>query len=292
LKKIILILAVIPLLAGNVFGADFVDEVGRKISLEEIPRRIVSVAPNVTEILFALGLANRVVGVTSYCEFPPAAQKKEKIGGYINPSLEKIVALRPDLVIGTAEGDLKIFVDRLAALGVRVYIINPQDVSGVIDAIRHIGDVTFAASSAGKMAGRMQVQIEAIRKKIQGRPRPRVLHVLSVDPLISAGRGTFVNDLIRLAGGQNIAAKATARYPRFSMEEIIRQDPQVIILSSMRSHDPLAAERKWWHRWENISAVRFDRIYVLDADLIHRPSPRIVQGLEKMARVIHPEAFP
>jgi iron complex transport system substrate-binding protein len=292
LKKIILILAVIPLLAGNVFGADFVDEVGRKISLEEKPRRIVSVAPNVTEILFALGLANRVVGVTSYCEFPPAAQKKEKIGGYINPSLEKIVALRPDLVIGTAEGDLKNFVDRLAALGVRVYIINPQDVSGVIDAIRHIGDVTFAASSAGKMAGRMQVQIEAIRKKIQGRPRPRVLHVLSVDPLISAGRGTFVNDLIRLAGGQNIAAKATARYPRFSMEEIIRQDPQVIILSSMRSHDPLAAERKWWHRWENISAVRFDRIYVLDADLIHRPSPRIVQGLEKMARVIHPEAFP
>jgi iron complex transport system substrate-binding protein len=291
LKKIILILWVIALLAGNVFGADFVDEVGRKISLEEKPRRIVSVAPNVTEILFALGLANRVVGVTTYCQFPPAAQKKEKIGGYINPSLERIVALRPDLVIGAAEGDLKNFVDRLAVLGIRVYIINPQDVSGVIHAIRHIGAVTFTASGAEKMAGEMQAQIEGIQKKIQGRPRPRVLHVLSVDPLISAGQGTFVNDLIRLAGGQNIAAKATARYPRFSLEEIIRQDPQIIILSSMRSHDPMAAERKWWHRWENISAVRCDRIYVLDADLIHRPSPRIVQGLEKMARVIHPEAF-
>ena len=257
-----------------------------------MPRRIVSVAPNVTEILFALGLEARVVGVTIYCQFPPEAQKKEKIGGYINPSLEKIVALRPELVIGAAEGDLKNFVERLAALGVCVYIIHPRDVAGVIRSIENIGAVTFQAPKAQKMARAMRAQIQAIQKRIQDLPRPRVLHVLSVDPLISAGEGTFVNDLIRLAGGRNIAEKALAQYPRFSMEEIIRQDPQVIILSSMRSQDPMAAERKWWARWQNISAVRSGRIYVLDADLIHRPSPRIVQGLEKMARAIHPEAFP
>lgn len=291
MKKCILILPGVLLFAASAFGADFVDEVGRKVSLEGKPQRIVSVAPNVTEILFSLGLGTRVVGVSTYCQFPPEAQKKEKIGGYINPSLEKIIALRPDLVIGAAEGDLKNFVDRLAGLGISVYIINPENVSGVIRSIENIGAVTFTVRGAQQMARTMRVEIETLRKRIQGRPHPRVLHVLSLDPLISAGKGTFVDDLIRLAGGQNIAEKATARYPRFSMEEIIRQDPQIIILSSMRSQDPMAAERKWWHRWENISAVRLGRIYVLDADLIHRPSPRIVQGLEKMARVIHPEAF-
>lgn len=291
MKKCILILPGVLLFAASAFGADFVDEVGRKVSLEGKPQRIVSVAPNVTEILFSLGLGTRVVGVSTYCQFPPEAQKKEKIGGYINPSLEKIIALRPDLVIGAAEGDLKNFVDRLAGLGISVYIINPENVSGVIRSIENIGAVTFTVRGAQQMARTMRVEIETLRKRIQGRPHPRVLHVLSLDPLISAGKGTFVDDLIRLAGGQNIAEKATARYPRFSMEEIIRQDPQIIILSSMRSQDPMAAERKWWHRWENISAVRLGRIYVLDADLIHRPSPRIVKGLEKMARVIHPEAF-
>jgi iron complex transport system substrate-binding protein len=291
LQKMILVLAATLLFAGTALGADFVDEVGRKVSLEGMPRRIVSVAPNVTEILFALGLGERVVGVSTYCQFPPEAQKKEKIGGYINPSLEKIIALRPDLVIGAAEGDLKNFVERLAALGIPVYIINPQDVAGVTHSIENIGAVTFQAQGAERMAGAMRAQIQAIQKRIQGLPRPRVLHVLSVDPLISAGKKTFVNDLIRLSGGRNIAEKATARYPRFSMEEIIRQDPEIIILSSMRSQDPMKADRKWWDRWQNIAAVRFGRIYVLDADLIHRPSPRIVQGLEKMARVIHPEAF-
>jgi len=291
LKKCILILPGVLLFAASAFGADFVDEVGRKVSLEGKPQRIVSVAPNVTEILFSLGLGTRVVGVSTYCQFPPEAQKKEKIGGYINPSLEKIIALRPDLVIGAAEGDLKNFVDRLAGLGISVYIINPENVSGVIRSIENIGAVTSTVRGAQQMARTMRVEIETLRKRIQGRPHPRVLHVLSLDPLISAGKGTFVDDLIRLAGGQNIAEKATARYPRFSMEEIIRQDPQIIILSSMRSQDPMAAERKWWHRWENISAVRLGRIFVLDADLIHRPSPRIVKGLEKMARVIHPEAF-
>jgi iron complex transport system substrate-binding protein len=117
------------------------------------------------------------------------------------------------------------------------------------------------------------------------------LHVLNFDPLISAGKGTFVDDLIRLAGGRNIAEKATGKYPRFSMEEVLAQDPEVIILASMKSQDPLTEERRQWERWKTLSAVRQGRIVVLDPDLIHRPSPRIVDGLEEMARVLHPEAF-
>ena len=275
----------------NSFSATFTDEVGRKVELPAPPQRIVSVAPSVTEVLFALGLGDRLVGVSSYCRFPPEALKKEKIGGYINPSLEKIVALRPDIVIGIAEGELKTFVEKLARLKVPVYIINPKNVSEVITSIQNIGEVTYSAQTAQRVTQAMKERIQAIQTKVQGRPRPRVLHVLNFDPLISAGQGSFVDDLIRLAGGRNIAETAQGKYPRFSLEEVMAEDPEVIILASMRSDDPLTEQRRWWERWKTISAVRHGRIHVFNSDLIHRPSPRIVDGLEEMAKAIHPEVF-
>jgi iron complex transport system substrate-binding protein len=274
-----------------VLAAGFIDEVGRKVEVPGSPQRIISVAPNVTEILFALGLGDRLVGVSSYCRFPPEALRKEKIGGYINPSLEKIVALRPDLVIGIAEGDLKTFVDKLANLKIPVYITNPKNVAEVITSVHNIGEVTDSAPSAQRVTQAMQERIQAIRTKVQGRPHPRVLHVLNFDPLISAGKGTFVDDLIRLGGGRNIVEVAQGKYPRFSLEEVLAVDPEVILLASMRSDDPLAEQRQWWERWKTVSAVRQGRIHVLNSDLIHRPSPRIVDGLEQVARAIPPEAF-
>jgi iron complex transport system substrate-binding protein len=249
------------------------------------------VAPSVTEVLFALGLREKVVGVTTYCNYPPEALKKEKVGGYITPSLEKIIALRPDLVIGTADGNLRSFVSKLADLGTLVYISNPRTVSGVITSILHIGEVTFSQSAAKRVVDSMKRKMETVREKVQGRPRPRVLHVLAYDPLLSSGKGTFVDDLIRIAGGINIAESAKGKHPRYSMEEVIAQDPEVVILSSMISKDPSADQRQWWERWNEIAAVRFGRIYVIDSDLILRPSPRIVDGLEEMAMAIHPEAF-
>jgi iron complex transport system substrate-binding protein len=286
------------LLSALLFGtgakapaATFTDEAGRTVEVSGPPRRIVSVAPNVTEILFALGLGGRLVGVTTYCEYPPEALKIEKIGGYINPSLERIVALRPDLVVGIAEGDLRTFVDKLTALKIPVYIANPRTALDVLISIRKIGEVTFAPEPARKIVRSMEEKIQSIRDKVQGRPRPRVLHILDFNPLISAGKGTFVDDLIRLAGGRNVAETAAGKYPRFSMEEVLVQDPEVILLSSMKSQDPLVKQRRWWERWKTISAVKHGRIYVLDSDLIHRPSPRMGEGLEQVARAIHPEAF-
>lgn len=274
------------------FSATFTDEVGRKVELPTPPQRIVSVAPSVTEVLFALSLGEKVVGVSTYCNYPPEALKKEKVGGYITPSLEKIIALRPDLVIGTADGNLKTFVNKLTGLGIPVYITSPRSLSGVITSIQHIGDATFSQLAAKRLVESMKRKIETVQEKVQGRPRPRVLHVMAYDPLISSGKRTFVDDLIRIAGGINIAESAKGKHPRYSMEEVIAQDPEVIILSSMKSKDPLAEQRQWWGRWKEISAVRFGRIYVIDADLIHRPSPRIVDGLEEMAKAIHPEVFP
>jgi len=291
LKKFIFIFLLIPFIAGNSSAAVFTDEVGRKVELPGSPQRIVSVAPSVTEVLFALGLGHRVVGVSSYCEFPPEALKKEKVGGYINPSLEKIVALRPDLVIGIAEGDLKTFVDKLASLKIPVYITSPRNVSAVLTSIEKIGKVTFSPRPAEKITQMMKERIQAVEAKVQGQPRPRVLPVLSFDPLISAGRGTFVDDLIRLAGGRNLAGVAKGKYPRLSVEEVFAQDPEVIILGSMKSQDVMTEGRGRLEHWKTVSAVRQGRIYVLDADLIYRPSPRIVDGLEEMARAIHPEVF-
>jgi iron complex transport system substrate-binding protein len=273
------------------FCIAFTDEVGRTMEINGPPQRIVSVAPNVTEILFALGLEDRLVGVSVYCQYPPEALKKEKIGGYINPSLEKIVALRPDLVIGIAEGDLRTFVDKLAGLKVPVYITNPRNALEVLISIRKIGEVTFTPESARRILRSMEERIRSIQEKVEGRPRPRVLHVLDFNPLISAGKGTFVDDLISLAGGRNVAETATGKYPRFSMEEVLVQDPEVILLASMKSQDPMVKQRRWWERWKTISAVKQGRIYVLDSDLIHRPSPRMAEGLEQVAKAIHPEAF-
>jgi iron complex transport system substrate-binding protein len=273
-------------------AATFTDEVGRTVEISGPPRRIVSVAPNVTEILFALGLEDRLVGVSNYCQYPPEAKKIEKIGGYINPSLEKIVALRPDLVVGIAEGDLRTFVDKLAGLNVPVYIANPRDALEVLTSIRKIGEATFAPEPARRIVRSMEERIRKVQDKVRGRPRPRVLHILDFNPLLSAGKGTFVDDLIRLGGGRNVAETATGKYPRFSMEEVLVQDPEVILLASMKSGDPMVKQRRWWERWKTISAVKQGRVYVLDSDLIHRPSPRMVEGLEQVAKAIHPEAFP
>jgi iron complex transport system substrate-binding protein len=293
LKKhlIILFIFILSGMGDRALSATFTDEVGRTVEVSGPPQRIVSVAPNVTEILFALGLEDRLVGVSNYCQYPPQAKKIEKIGGYINPSLEKIVALRPDLVVGIAEGDLRTFVDKLAGLKVPVYIANPRDALEVLTSIRKIGEVTFAPEPARRIVRSMEEKIGSIRDKVQGRRRPRVLHILDFNPLISAGKGTFVDDLIRLGGGRNVAEAATGKYPRFSMEEVLVQDPEVILLASMKSGDPLVKQRRWWERWKTISAVKQGRVYVLDSDLIHRPSPRMAEGLEKVAKAIHPEAF-
>jgi iron complex transport system substrate-binding protein len=288
---VLLLFSFFFLMGDEVVAVTFTDDLGRKIEVEGPPQRIISAAPSVTETLFALGLGGRVVGVSSYCEFPPEALKKEKIGGYINPSLEKIVALKPDLVIGIAEGDLKAFMEKLAGLKVPVYITHPRNVSEVLTSIQNVGKVTFSSQAAEKITQAMKERIQAVQAKVQGRPHPRVLPVLNFDPLMTAGRGTFVDDLIRLAGGRNVAEKVKGKYPRLSVEEVFAQDPEVIILGSMKSQDAMTEGPQWWKQWKNISAVRQGRIYVLDADLIYRPSPRIVDGLEEMARAIHPEVF-
>ena len=248
-------------LGSEAFPAIFTDEIGRQVEIQVPPRRIISVAPSVTEILFSLGLGEKIVGVSSYCNYPPEARSKEKVGGYITPSLEKIVALHPDLVIQTADGDLKTFVDRLSGLGIPVYIANPRSVAEVLESILKIGEVTSSLPNAQRLAASMREKMQAVQQKVQGRSQPRVLHAMSVDPLISSGKETFVHDLIVLAGGKNVAEDARGKHPQLSMEEVMARDPEVILLSAMLSSDSLLEQKKWWRRWRDISAVRSGRIF-------------------------------
>jgi iron complex transport system substrate-binding protein len=271
------------------FSATFADEMGNKLDLKSPPRRIISLAPSITEALFALGLRDRIAGVTTFCNYPPEALQKEKVGGYVTPSLEKIIALKPDLVIGPAEGELKPFVTELVRFGIPVYIVNPRSLADVLSSIRNIGEVTAVPAAAGEIVRAMKRKMQIIQEKTKGLDRPRVLHVLAHDPLISSGKDAFVSDLIRLAGGINIAEVARGKHPHLSMEEVVARDPQVILLSSMKSGN--AGQKKWWSRWREISAVRSNQIYVMESDLVLRPSPRIVDGFEEVAKALHPRAF-
>jgi iron complex transport system substrate-binding protein len=269
----------------------FKDEVGREVAILFPPKRIVSLAPNITEILFGLGLDEGVVGVSIHCNFPEKAKTKVRVGSYINLDYEKIISVAPDLIIATGAGNTRDMVGRLGELGFSTYVIYPKNFSDILKNIAHIGQVVNREKEA-------RVIIEGLRKRSQrvieltkDLPRPKVLVQIGEAPMVTVGKGSFADDLIRLAGGENIAGKEKEVYPRLGMEEILKRSPEVIVISSMNPKGDYQKSLKEWNRWKTIPAVRDCRVHIIDSDLIDRPSPRIVDGLEELARFLHPERF-
>jgi cobalamin transport system substrate-binding protein len=260
-----------------------VDELGRKVELKSMPARIVSLAPSVTETLFALGLADQIVGVTTYCDYPPDAQQKQKVGDTLRPSIERIVALKPDLVIASTSSQLEQFVAKLEELGIPLYISNPRDIPGVISSIERIGELTGVADRARALSTDLRRRIDAVERSVSGRERPSVLLVLGSEPLITAGRASFIDDIITRAGGQSISADQPTDYPQFSLETAVARKPELIFLQSGEGEIP--------SRLKLTPAGRQNRIFHVDDELLLRPGPRVVEGLEEMARRIHPGAF-
>lgn len=264
-------------------GRQVTDELGRSIVLAREPRRIVSLAPSITETLFALGLGDRVVGVTSFCDYPPQAAQIEKVGDTLRPSLEKIAALRPDLVIISTSSQLEGLFRKLDELGIPVYVSNPRSLDGILSSIERVGQVAGAAENARRLTSEMRARIQAVRARVAGRARPRVLLILGTQPLITAGANTFVNDLIWEAGGVSISSGEKEDYPQFSLEAALARRPEVIFLQAGREQLP--------ERLKQTPAFASGRVFHIDDALILRPGPRIVEGLEQMAAKIHPEAF-
>jgi iron complex transport system substrate-binding protein len=258
------------------------DGLNREVRVVESPQRIVSLAPNITEILFALGLGDRVIGVTSYCDYPAEARAKEKIGDTLRPDLERLIALRPDLVLVSTSSQLEDLTRRLDELAIPVYVTSPRTLEEVISSIRRLGEVTGARESASTLASGMEQRVAKVRAQVAGRPRPRVLYVLQTGPLITAGGKTFIDDLIRIAGGDSISAAETADYPQFSRETVIARAPEVII-APMSHGAETVSESDLRRDYAATPAIRDDRILRIDPDLVDRPGPRLVEGLEQLA---------
>jgi iron complex transport system substrate-binding protein len=267
-----------------------VDMLGRRVDLSRPPRRIVSLVPSATEIAFALGGEDHLVAVTDFCDFPPAARQKPSVGGMLAPSLESIVALRPDLVVATDAGNAGQTRAQLGRLGIPVYVIHANRLAEAMDAIARLGALMGRSAAVAPLRDRLQRRIEAVRAAVAAHPRPRVLYVLWPEPLIVPAREALLTELIGVAGGDSVTATEPGDYPRFSLEAAVARAPDVIVLARHGAGiGPVA--REGWERLTALPAIRAGRVHEVDGNLLHRYGPRVVDGLEHLARAIHPEAF-
>ena len=274
----------------NVYWASAVtDEIGRSVNITPAPQRIVSLAPGITETLYELGLDDKIAGVTSYCNWPPRARQKPRIGGFTNPSIEKIVSLKPDLIIATADGNRKDTVNQLERIGLPVYVTNPSDTDKILKSILHIGDITNRTDAAKKLVEKLRKRLNNITAQTQNKSKPRVFFQIGLEPVITAGGGTLINEVIGRAGGVNIAGRDTARYPRYSAEGIMAGSPDIILFAPMANDKEFAAVKSFWQKFAEIPAVKNNKIYPINTDLISRASPRIFDAIETMALIFHPE---
>ena len=263
------------------------DDLGRLVAINGTPQRIVSLAPSNTEILFALGLGDKVVGVTDWCDYPPEALEREKVGSYDTPDIEKIVALNPDLIL-VAYGTTMDVINNLVGLGLTVFGIKSTDLDDVLNDIKTIGEITDKELEAYALTSEMASKIEAVTNQTEElEERPRVFYIVWHDPLWTAGSGTFIHELIEKGGGVNICGNLTG-YPIISIEEVIAYNPEVIVTSSW----PGVYEWAMNETALNVTYARQnDRLYMCDDNLVQRPGPRLVEGLEWFAYFIHPEIF-
>ena len=264
------------------------DMLGRRVTVPDAPRRVVSLAPSLTEIAFAVGAGEQLVGVTDFCDFPPEARQKPRIGGIYTPNFEVILTLRPDVVLATTEGNREEDIRELAALGLPVYVVHPVDFASVLDSIGRVGRLLGRDPEARQLLGRMQRDADGIARALEGTRRPRVLYVLWGNPLIVPGRDTLVTDVIRRAGGDSVTGNEPLPYPRFSVEEALARQPDRVVLAQHGVTSVDDRIREWQHL-TLLPAVREGRVDGIDGDLMHRPGPRIVEGLRRLARLLHPE---
>jgi len=301
LKRLGILAVLLSLLVSMVAGCQpqfqpgtYIDDAGRAVTIDEIPQRIVSHVPPITEILFALGLGEKVVGVSDYGDYPEEAKLKPSVGNYFNPSIENIVALDPDLVLTDGHGENIKQLDELQP-PITSMVIDPKDIEGIFKSIELLGKVTGTETKAMELIEDMREVISRVLNRVKEASPVRVLYIIDATDLTlpwTAGPGSFIDSLITMAGGENITAKAQGAWVQFSLEEIVSADPEIIILPAKHGTVSTSPEALKEHpAWRKVTAVRQDRIYIIDSDLVDRSGPRIVQGLEEMVKIIHPELF-
>ncbi len=271
---------------------DVTDGFGRTVRIPVNPSRIVSLAPSLTETLYALGVEDRLVGDTDYCDYPPDAQKKPKVGGVINPSLEQIAALHPDLVVMAKEGNLLETVRALDTLGIPNYATDAHTVEQIVSSTQKLADVLNVSEAGKALAGDLQQRLATLQEKLNGLPLRRVLFIVWPEPLMSVGKNTFIADAIRRAGAVSIV-ESNQDWPQVSLEEVARLQPDYLVFAPAHTgsaeRDFEALENR--ADWKILDAVR-NRHFVVASDAIVRTTPRIVSVIEDLARQFHPDVFP
>src|SRR6266446_4861980 len=267
------------------------DEIGRTIRVPQSIHRIVSLAPNLTETIYALGLQNHLVGDTDYCDFPPEAQLKTKVGGAVNPSLEAIAALHPDLVLVTKNLNRLETVQALAEIGIPSYATDPHTVDAIIASATRLADLLGAPEIGATLAADLEHHLAVLHDRLASLPPRRVLFIVWTEPLISIGNDTFIADALRYAGAVSVI-DSSQNWPQVNLEEVVHLQPEFLIfVESHFGSAPQSAEALAdLPGWRLLNAVR-NRRYATISDAINRPAPRLVSAVEDLARQLHPEAF-
>ena len=269
------------------------DETGRHMAVPVNVERVVTLAPNLTETIYALGLADKLTGDTTYCDIPPAAKDKPHVGGPQNPSLEAIVAMHPDLVLASTSINRAETADALLKLGIPVYTTSDEHtVRGMLDSTAGIADLLGVKELGAKLVADMQKRLDGLHAALQDRPMVHVLFVVWEDPLLSIGQNTFIADALRWAGAESVIT-SDQNWPQVSMEEVVRLQPDYIVLTAdhMKAEDPKqSSDLRTRPLWRNLQAVKLGRV-VVASDEMTRPSPGLIAAIEQLAREFHPEVF-
>ena len=280
------ILTGMPFMA-HVSSRAFVDDAGRRVYLAKAPNRIISLAPSVTEMLFAIGAGAQVVGVTQFCDFPAEARQKAVVG-YANPNLESLVALEPDLIVAPQEFLKPDLIGKLEQLKIPVFMLADRTVEDVFAHIQTLGRMLDRSTEATALGMDLRQQVARVKARTQGAEPVRVLYVLNSEPLITVGPGSFIDQLIGLAGGVNIAAKSATAYPRLSMEVVLQENPEILVFPTGKAEGISENEQQTWRKWSTLTAVKRGNLRQIPADLLNRPGPRIGKALELLADLFHP----
>ncbi len=283
------ILTGMPFMA-NVSDKTFTDDVGRRVYLAKPARRVVSLAPSVTEILFAVGLDAEVVGVTTFCDYPAQAKAKPKIGSS-SPNLEAILGLKPDLIMANKNFIRPDAVAKLEQLKIPVFIFFPKTVEDILGHIGTVGRLVGHDREARAVTQGLRERLSGLRSRMGAAKPVRVFYVVNTDPLISVGSGSFIHQMLELAGGENIVGHTTIPYPKVSLEEVLRRDPEVLLFPVGASEGIPEVEQQRWRKWSSLSAVVHNRLHQVKAELVNRPGPRVVEGIEALAGALHPGMF-
>lgn len=257
------------------------DDRGVSVRLDAVPRRVVSLAPNLTEIVFLLGREDLLVGVTRFCNYPARAAVLPRVGGIVDPDVERIVATDPDLVLCTTDGNPKERVAVLEAMGIPCFAVGPQNLAAVFRTIEKVGVLLGVPGKGRGEADALRARAQRVSRE-KRTPSPRVLFVVSTSPIIAAGNGTFLDELVRIPGGINAAGRFAGRYPRLSVEDLIAAGPDIILVAGMTGVEGFSPDVS---RWTEVPAFRNGDVVTLDGDLVTRPGPRMVAALEGVAKV-------